>query len=416
MAASRTGVPHEVTDSGQNPSATSCLFLFHTDSNVGYSIEPAEKLFYEVGLELAGGDTSRVHFAFRNLDGGHPRSLPSNFKNLIAYDYSDLSQHNIRMLADYVKQKQIHLVFIYDIDPVQPLFRPLRKAGVRAIISFWGAPISSRAPFWKLALKRLQIVASRSKVDGLIFESNAMADLAIYGRGVPSHMVDMVYNGVDTSVFKPARSTYVYEALGLPRDKKVVIYSGHMESRKGVRTLIEAAIELLHRRKRQDVCFLLCGNKGNESKQYEDLYGGLGIEGLIRFGGYRSDMAKIYPSCFCGVIPTSGWDSFPRSPVEMASSGLPVIAARLQGLQESVLDGETGMLFTPSNAQDLSDRIETLLEKPNLAAEYGRHGRERCEQELSRENQRKRLCEVCLKWLGMASSRAALYTPRQVCA
>ena len=32
------------------------LFLFHTDCNVGYAIEPAEALFYEVGLEIAGGD------------------------------------------------------------------------------------------------------------------------------------------------------------------------------------------------------------------------------------------------------------------------------------------------------------------------------------------------------------------------
>ena len=400
MAPGRAEVLHEVADSGQNRSSTSCLFLFHTDSNVGYSIEPAEKLFYEVGLELAGGDPSRVHFAFRNLDDGHPRSLPRNFKNVIAYDYSNQDERNINVLADYVKQKQIRLVFIYDIQPVHPMFRPLRKAGVRAIISFWGAPISSRSPLWKLALKRMQIVSSRSKVDGLIFESNAMADLAVYGRGVPRRMVDMVYNGVDVSVFKPARSTYVYEALGLPRDKKVVVYSGHMEPRKGVRTLIEAAIELLHNRKRSDVCFLLCGNKGDESKQYEALYAGLDLEGLIRFGGYRSDMAEIYPSCLCGVIPTSGWDSFPRSPVEMASSGLPVIAARLQGLPESVLDRKTGMLFTPGNAKELSDRIETLLDQPNLAAEYGRRGRERCEQELSREIQRKRLCEVCLKWLG----------------
>jgi glycosyltransferase involved in cell wall biosynthesis len=383
--------------------ATSCLFLFHTDSNVGYSIEPAETLFYELGLEIAGGDPSRVHFGFRNLDGGKPRSLPNDFKNLIAYDYFNHDPNNMRRIAHYVKQNQIRLVVIYDIQPVDPLFRCLRKAGAHAIISFWGAPISSRMPFWKLALKKLQVVVSRSKVDGLIFESKAMADLAIYGRGVPPHMIDMVHNGVDISFFKPARSTYVYEALGLPRDKKVVIYAGHMEPRKGVQTLVEAAIELLHGRKRQDVCFLLCGNKGEESKQYEQLYAGLGLESLIRFGGYRSDLAKIYPSCFCGVIPTSGWDSFPRSPIEMAASGLPVVAARLQGLPESVLDRQTGMLFEPGNAAELADLLQTLVEQPELAAEYGRRGRERCEKELSRETQRSRLLAVCRKRLGLVA-------------
>jgi len=210
--------------------------------------------------------------------------------------------------------------------------------------------------------------------------------------------------GVDTSVFKPMRSNYAYEALGLPRDRKIVVYAGHMERRKGIQTLVEAAMELLDSRKRQDVCFLLLGNKGDESKPYEQMYVGLGIDGLIQFGGYRSDLAKIYPSCFCGVIPSTGWDSFPRTPLEMAASGLPVIASRLDGIPEAVLDRETGLLYEPGNVKALADCIETLLERPELAAEYGKRGRKRCERELSIENQRRHLHAVFLKRLGIVTS------------
>jgi glycosyltransferase involved in cell wall biosynthesis len=71
-----------------------------------------------------------------------------------------------------------------------------------------------------------------------------MAGLAIKGRGVPSHMIDIVHLGIDTSVFQPHASTYVYEVVGVASDKKIVVYAGHMEPRKGVRTLVEAAIEL----------------------------------------------------------------------------------------------------------------------------------------------------------------------------
>jgi glycosyltransferase involved in cell wall biosynthesis len=215
-------------------------------------------------------------------------------------------------------------------------------------------------------------------------------------------MIDMVHNGVDVSVYRPATSTYVYETLRFPPDRKVVVYAGHMEPRKGLQTLVEAAIVLLHQRKRSDVCFLICGNKGDESKQYERMYAGLGLDTWIRFGGYRSDMARVYPSCFCGVVPTTGWDSFPRSPIEMAASGLPVIAARLQGLAESVLDRETGMLFEAGNATELADCIETLLDRPELAARYGERGRERCEKELDVNTQALRLRQVFLKRLGIA--------------
>jgi glycosyltransferase involved in cell wall biosynthesis len=379
------------------------LFLFHTGSNVGYAIAPLETLFYEVALEITG-DPSRVHFGYRNFDRGQPRTLPTSFKNLIAYDYFNQDPRNIRYLADYVKHKQICLVVILDIQPIDPLFKPLRGAGAGTIVTYWGATISSRMPQWKLALKRLQVATSRSKVDGLIFESKAMADLAIYGRGVPPAMIDIVPLGVDTGLFRPMASNYAYEALGLPRERKIVFYAGHMEPRKGVQTLIEAAIELLDHRNRKDVCFLLCGNKADESKQYEQMYAGLGIGQLIRFGGYRSDVASIYPSCFCGVIPSTGWDSFPRTSLEMAAAGLPVIASRLQGLPEAVLDRETGLLYEPGKAKALADCIETLLADPELAAQYGARGRERCEKELNIENQRRRFRAVLLKRLGVVVS------------
>lgn len=379
----------------------SSLFLFHVSSDDGYALDRAAAIFYEVGLDIADHDPSKVHFGFRSLSSEPPRGLPTGFKNVIAYDYFNQAPRNIRWLADYVEKNQIRLVVIYDIQPVDPLFRSLHKAGAGAIISYWGAPISSRMPLWKLAPKRLQIFISRSKADGLIFQSKAMADLAIYGRGVPRRMIDIVYSGPDISAFRPARSDYVYEALGLPRDRKVLVYSGHMEGRKGVRTLVDAAIEVLHHRKRRDVCFLICGNREKESKPYEQMYTGLGLDGLIRFGGYRSDLAMIFPGCFCGVIPTSGWDSFPRSPLEMAASGLPVIAARIQGLTESVVDGQTGLLFEPGNARELADCMETLLNDPNRAAEYGRHGRERCERELNWNHQKMDLHAVFLKRLGI---------------
>jgi len=226
-----------------------------------------------------------------------------------------------------------------------------------------------------------------------------MAELAIKGRGVPRQMIDIVQLGVDASVFRSARSNYAHEVLGLPPNNKVIVYAGHMEPRKGVRTLIDAAIELLHKRRRRDVCFLLCGNKANESNVYEQLYAGLGIDGLIRFAGYRSDLPQIYSSCFCGVIASSGWDSFPRTALEMAASGLPVIASRLHGLPEAVLDHKTGVLFEPGNSKDLADCIQELLDHPEKAAAYGRCGRERCEKELTIDNQRAQLRAAFLKRL-----------------
>jgi glycosyltransferase involved in cell wall biosynthesis len=378
------------------------LFVFHCSANTGYAIAPLERLFYKAGLELADGDSRRVHFAYRTFEHGRPTNLPADLTNVLEFDSKKADSSSIQRVADYAQRNGIGLALFFDIQPVHPVFRPLRRAGVHTILSYWGATISPRVGLWKLTLKRLQVSLSRSKVDGLIFESQAMADLAIYGRGVPPHMIDVIPLGVDTKLYQPDRSDYVYEAMGLAKDRKVVIYVGHMEKRKGVLTLIEAAIELLAKRHRSDVCFLLFGNKGDQSREFEQMYQGLGIEKFVRFGGYRDDLPKVYPGCFCGVIPSTGWDSFTTSAVEMAACGLPVVASRLQGLCEAVLDDETGVLFPPGNSQALADHLERLLDDPDRAERYGKQGRKRCEMELSHQAHYERFMQVLRKRLGPA--------------
>jgi len=375
------------------------LFVMPFGTDTAYALGPLARTFYEVGVELAGGDPQLVHFGYPDFLGGHPHTLPADFKNFVQFDFRDMSSASLRRASDYARSHQIKFVLIFDIQPTRPVFRQLHKAGVRAAVAYWGAPICSLMPSWRLMIKRIGFALARSRADGLIFESQAMADLALYGRGVPPHLIDVVPLGVDTTLFQPVKSDYVYETLGLPRDRKVVIYVGHMEKRKGVRSLVEAAMELLLKRRRSDVSFVLFGNKGNESEEFEKMYRGQGIEELIRFGGYRSDLAKIYPSCFCGVIPSTGWDSFPRSSLEMAACGLPVIASRLHGLPEAVLDKKTGLLFEPGDSLALADAIEYLLDHPDIAEEFGKAGRKRCEEELSIANQRKRLLKVFRKRL-----------------
>jgi glycosyltransferase involved in cell wall biosynthesis len=167
-----------------------------------------------------------------------------------------------------------------------------------------------------------------------------------------------------------------------------------MEERKGVRTIIEAAMELLVARGRTDVRFLLFGNKHNESEVYEQMYRGSSAEEYITFGGYRADLPKIFPCCFVGVIASSGWDSFPRTSLEFAASGLPLIVSELGGLPECIEANETGFLFPPQDDVALANRIEQLLESPSRASEMGAASRARCEREYSLEKQALRLGEV----------------------
>ncbi len=361
----------------------STLVMLKYPTNTGYAIASLERLFYSAALELANGDASRVHFTYPSLAAGRPDCLPPDFKNYSAFDTKDVSAANLAALTSLAAAKKIDLAITFDMQPVHPVYAALRSGGVRKIVSYWGGPISGPSPLWKLLIKRAQIALSRSRADGLIFESQSMAHLATHGRGAPASMVDVVPLGVDVSRFKPAASDYAYRAFALPPERRVVIFTGHCSPRKGIGTLVDAAIELLHVRRRTDLVFLFCGNRGDESRQFESKYENLDIAPWIRFLGYRTDVLEILQSSFCGVLPSTGWDSFTMSSVEMAATGLPIIASRLQGLEEAIVHGTTGLLFEPGNAQALADTIERLANDPELARRYGRNGRERCERELS---------------------------------
>lgn len=375
------------------------LFLFHVGTNAGYAITHCERLFHAVGRELANGNPDLVHFGYKSLEGGPPTFLPAGFRNVVAFDFADLSVANLARIGDYVKAHGIELAVIFDIQPLHPLFGVLKAAGVQSSLAYWGAPVSSLMPGWKLLLKRIQVALSRSKADGMIFESQAMADTALFGRGIPATEVDVVPLGVDTERWQPGASGHVHAVLNFPPDRKVIVYAGHMEARKGVRVLVEAAMELLMVRKRTDVCFLMCGNIRDQSAPFEALYAGSGVESLIRFGGYRSDLPLIYQGCYCGVIPSTGWDSYTFTSLEMASCGLPVVVSKLQGLAEAVQDGITGLHFRPGDVGALADTLERLLDDRGLRDRLGSAGRDRCVRELSLEAQQRRLLSVCRKRL-----------------
>jgi glycosyltransferase involved in cell wall biosynthesis len=62
--------------------------------------------------------------------------------------------------------------------------------------------------------------------------------------------------------------------------------------------------------------------------------------------------------------------------LEAMASGTPVVASRLGGLPEVVLEGVTGFLVEPGNVDELRERLSEVLRDPDLAARLGRNGRD----------------------------------------
>lgn len=363
------------------------LIFFHLGSNCGYAIGRLETVFLEMSVRLTG-DLNKVHFGYTTLEGGHPTFLPDKFRNVIQFDTKASSKKSLDAIHSYIRQNNIGVAFGFDQPVSLPAYSVMRAAGIRLFVSYWGSPMSSINHGLKLLFKRIEVGLSSNKPDHFIFESQATADTAVYGRGISRKNVSVVYLGVDTVKFKPNRSDfrYAHNVFNIPEDRKIVFYSGHMEERKGVHVIVNAANELVRVRKRKDVHFVFLGNIEGQEKRFHPLYVGTETEKNITFGGYRDDICKILCSCYVGVIASTGWDSFTMSSMEIASSALPLIVSNLQGLVETVVNGKTGYLFEPGDHIALADKIELLLDNQELQMNLGCAGRQRIMQRFSLES------------------------------
>jgi glycosyltransferase involved in cell wall biosynthesis len=362
----------------------------------GFAMATLERVFLRVGLAITG-DERNVVLAY---SGGQSATGAGAGENRINLDQRASDRESVRRISEAVAALGIDIALTFDQQPNSPSTVALRKGGVRAIVSYWGAPISSEYTGLRLAIRRLHNRWLHGAPDHFVFESEAMRRLATHGRGIPAERTSVVRLGVDTVVFRPDPSdeAHIRLVFGLREGEPVIVYTGHMEPRKGVDVIVRAAVHLI------DILgcrasFVLLGNRLGEAERFEALYRSTAAERYITFGGYRSDVPKLLRGATLGLIASTGWDSFTLSAIEMAASGLPILVSRLQGLAEAVDPGVTGDSFTPGDHIELAWKIRDLLSRPQELRRMGAAGRARAVRDFSTEQQISSLVSICSRAL-----------------
>jgi glycosyltransferase involved in cell wall biosynthesis len=101
----------------------------------------------------------------------------------------------------------------------------------------------------------------------------------------------------------------------------------------------------------------------------------LGLEQSVIFTGFRTDVAAVLLALNVAVQPSLSENL--GGTIESLLMGCPTVATRIGGMTDSILDGETGVLVSPSNPQSLALGILRILRDPIAAGKYGAAGRER---------------------------------------
>jgi len=211
-------------------------------------------------------------------------------------------------------------------------------------------------------------------------------DLEVLRRlHVPAAKLVLLGNGVDLARFGPAGDPAAVAraraSLGLPLDKVVVGMVTRLVWHKGLKELFSAAAAL--RDRRPDIVFCVVGpddpDKG-EALSADDIAAARSL-GNVTFAGLRHDVEDLYCAFDIYALP-SYREGFPRSAMEAAASGLPVVATDIRGCRQVVEDGTTGLLVPPRDAGALRAAIEELADDATLRAAMGKAALAKAEAEF----------------------------------
>jgi len=148
-----------------------------------------------------------------------------------------------------------------------------------------------------------------------------------------------------------------------------------LAARRGHETLIRGfALLLAHH---PDARLLLVG-KGEMRAPLEALVQTLGLVQHVLFAGYRDmDLPQVLEALDAFVLLGSGSDESCRAALEAMAAGRPVVARRVGGLGEAVIDGSTGVLVDDDRPESVAAALRALVDDPERARAMGRAGRER---------------------------------------
>lgn len=182
-----------------------------------------------------------------------------------------------------------------------------------------------------------------------------------------------VPQGVDPGALAAtADRASVRRLLGTPPDAPVAVYVGSLTPEKRVDRLIRAVARA--RESRPDLELWVVGD-GPLAEELRREAEAAGDGAAVRWPGARERVGDFLAAADVFVL-ASDTEGVPAAVLEAAWAGLPVVATRVGGVPEAVLDGETGRLVPPGDDEALAAALSELVARPRERRAMGERGRE----------------------------------------
>ena len=206
--------------------------------------------------------------------------------------------------------------------------------------------------------------------------------------GVPEEKIAIIPNGIDLSEYieLPPKGTFK-KKFNIPEAKKIILYLGRIHETKGIDFLVKAYAHLKNEMHFKDAILVIAGPDDGYLGEVKHLVQELDISSSVLFTGplYGKDKISAYVDSDVYVLP-SRYETFPMTVLEAYACGTPVIASKVGGLMDLVIEGVTGLLFESGDVMELAKSIFLLLDNQEKAEDMGLKGRQLVKEKFSIES------------------------------
>lgn len=268
---------------------------------------------------------------------------------------------NAYWLAQFIRKHKVDIIHARSRAPAWSAWLASRMTGCPFVTTF-------HATYKFTNSLKHAYNAIMAKGDHVIAISQELAEHVRQSYGVADNRLTVIYRGVDFEAYDLSRldrhkQAQLRQDWGVPDGKKIILMPARLSPIKGHVLLIEALAPL--QPALDDVVTVIMGDDQGRTDYRADLERLIIEKGLhekVLIVPHSRDMPTAYSLADLVVVPSQVPEGFGRVPVEAMAMGIPVLGSKLGGLKETILDGETGWLIPPHDAEAWRKAILKALE------------------------------------------------------
>jgi glycosyltransferase involved in cell wall biosynthesis len=302
----------------------------------------------------------------------HPteRGIPLAEYPIAGFRSFSALQQTARFVRHIVKRR-IDVVHAYSFYGNVFGVLPAKLAGIPVVI----ASVRDRGAYLTPMQKHVQRFVCRF-ADCVLVNAEAVKDWLV-GEGYERRKIVVVPNGVELDRFDDLPdSRRIRREMGVAPDAPLVMVVSRLTRQKGLEQFLEAVEHLAPRF--PDARFVVVGYANPAERDYENTLKTLtnrpGMTGRVIFTGLRHDVPALLSAATVAVMPSLN-EALSNVLLESMAAGAPIVATRVGGTPEAIVDGVNGLLVEPGDAAALANSIARLLEDGVLGARLGRAAR-----------------------------------------